>query len=108
MATRNLPLFLVSAILEIAGCFAFWLWLKRGASPLIAVIGVVSLIGFAVTLARIDLGFAGRAYAAYGGIYIVTSLVWLWLIEAQRPTTPDLMGAAIAVTGALVIVGWAK
>jgi drug/metabolite transporter superfamily protein YnfA len=56
-------------------------------------------------LTRAESVFAGRAYAAYGGIYIAASLVWLWLVERQRPTTTDLVGAAIAVAGALLIVG---
>jgi small multidrug resistance family-3 protein len=62
---------------EIAGCFAFWMWLRRGVTPFIALLGIASLIGFAVALTRVDSAFAGRAYAAYGGIYIAASLVWL-------------------------------
>jgi small multidrug resistance family-3 protein len=57
----NLVAFTVAAVLEIAGCFAFWVWLRRGASPLIAALGVASLIGFAVALTRVDTAFAGRA-----------------------------------------------
>ena len=104
----NLLAFAVAAVLEIAGCFAFWAWLRRGASPLVVALGVASLVGFAVVLTRVDAAFAGRAYAAYGGIYIVASLGWLWLVERQRPTGPDIVGAAIAITGALVIIGFAR
>ena len=101
---RNVVVFIVAALLEIAGCFAFWAWLRRGASPIVAVLGVVSLIGFAITLTRADSAFAGRAYAAYGGIYIAASLGWLWLAEGQRPTVTDVIGAAVAIAGALVII----
>ena len=104
----NTLAFAVAAVLEIAGCFAFWAWLRRGASPLVVVGGIVSLILFAIVLTRVDAAFAGRAYAAYGGIYIASSLAWLWLVERQRPTLPDLVGAAIAVTGALVIISFAR
>lgn len=104
---QNLAAFTVAAILEILGCFTFWLWLRRGVSPAVAALGVLSLIGFAVALTRVDAAFAGRAYAAYGGIYIAASLVWLWLVEGQQPTAPDMLGAGIAITGALVIVGLA-
>jgi small multidrug resistance family-3 protein len=97
----------MAAFFEIAGCFAFWTWLRRGASPLVALLGVVSLILFAVALTRVDSAFAGRAYAAYGGIYIAASLVWLWLAEGQRPSPTDLIGAGIAIAGALVIIGFA-
>lgn len=103
----NLSAFAVAAVLEIAGCFAFWTWLRRGASPLVALLGVASLIGFAVALTKIDTPLAGRAYAAYGGIYIVASLAWLWMIEKQRPSGSDLLGAALALAGALVIIGLA-
>ena len=102
----NIAVFAAAALLEIAGCFAFWAWLRRDASPLLAVVGVASLIGFAVVLTRADTAFAGRAYAAYGGIYIAASLLWLWGVEGQRPHAADLIGAAIAVIGALIIVGF--
>jgi small multidrug resistance family-3 protein len=104
---HNLAAFVVAAVFEILGCFTFWLWLRRGASPAIAALGVLSLIGFAVALTRVDAAFAGRAYAAYGGIYIAASLVWLWLVEGQQPTASDMIGASIAIIGALVIVGLA-
>ena len=105
--TTNIVIFALAAFFEIAGCFAFWMWLRRGATPLMAVLGVVSRIAFALALTRTDSAFAGRAYAAYGGIYIAASLVWLWLIEGQAPTRTDLVGAALAISGALLIIGFA-
>jgi small multidrug resistance family-3 protein len=105
--TTNLLVFATAAVFEIAGCFAFWTWLRRGASPFVAVLGVASLVVFAVALTRVDALFAGRAYAAYGGIYIVVSLVWLWLAEGQRPSPADPLGAGIAIAGTLVIIGFA-
>ena len=105
--TANIVIFALAAFFEIAGCFAFWMALRRGATPLMAVLGVVSLIAFAFALTRVDSAFAGRAYAAYGGIYIAASLVWLWLIEGQAPTRTDMIGAALAIAGALLIIGFA-
>jgi len=99
--------FAAAAFFEIAGCFAFWAWLRRGSSVGVVLVGVVSLIAFAVTLTRVDSAFAGRAYAAYGGIYIAASLLWLWLAEGQQPTLSDAVGAGIAIAGALVIIGFA-
>jgi small multidrug resistance family-3 protein len=61
----NLLAFAIAAVLEIAGCFAFWAWLRRGASPTIVVVGIASLVGFAIVLTRVESAFAGRAYAAY-------------------------------------------
>ena len=97
-------MFAGAAVLEIAGCFAFWAWLRRGASPAVALLGLAALAGFAALLTRADAAFAGRAYAAYGGIYIAASLLWLWVAEAQRPTAADIAGASIAIAGALVII----
>ena len=103
----NVAIFALAAFFEIAGCFAFWMSLRRGATSLVAALGVASLVAFAFTLTRVDSAFAGRVYAAYGGIYIAASLVWLWLIEGQVPTRTDLVGAALAITGAMIIVGFA-
>jgi small multidrug resistance family-3 protein len=105
--TTNVALFVLAAVFEIAGCFAFWVWVRRGAAPWVIVLGIASLVGFALALTRVDAAFAGRAYAAYGGIYIATSLVWLWVVERQVPTRADVLGAALAIAGALVIIGFA-
>jgi small multidrug resistance family-3 protein len=105
--TRSITIFAVAALLEIAGCFAFWAWLRRGVTPFVLILGITSLIGFALALTRVASAFAGRAYAAYGGIYIAASLVWLWVVERQPPTRADLFGAVLAIVGALVIIGFA-
>jgi len=101
---RAALLYLGAAFAEIAGCFAFWAWLRLERSALWLVPGVASLIVFAVLLTRIDTAFAGRAYAAYGGVYILSSLLWLWTVESQRPDRWDLTGAAIALLGAAIIL----
>ena len=93
-----------AATAEIAGCFAFWAWLRLDKSPWWLVPGMGSLILFAYLLTRIDSGFAGRAYAAYGGVYIAASLGWMWLVEAQRPDRWDLAGAVICLGGAAVFL----
>jgi len=94
----------LAALAEIAGCFAFWAWLKLDRSPLWLVPGLLSLALFAWLLTLVPSDAAGRAYAAYGGVYIAASLSWLWLIEGQRPDRFDLTGAAICLVGAAVIL----
>jgi len=89
---------------EIAGCFAFWAWLRLGRHAGWTVPGVISLIIFALALTRIDSASAGRAYAAYGGIYILSSLLWLWIVEKTRPDQWDVIGAGICLLGAGVIL----
>ncbi len=97
-------IYLGAALAEIAGCFAFWAWLRQDKSAWWLIPGLLSLALFAYLLTRIDVSAAGRAYAAYGGIYIVTSLGWLWLAEDVRPNAWDLTGATLAIAGALVIL----
>jgi small multidrug resistance family-3 protein len=100
----SIGIFALTALLEIGGCFAFWAWARQGASALWLLPGVVALAAFAWLLTRIDSDFAGRAYAAYGGIYIAASLVWLWALEGARPDRWDLAGGAVCVLGALLIL----
>ncbi|MBA2125033.1 YnfA family protein [Hyphomicrobium methylovorum] len=97
-------IFSLTAILEIAGCFAFWIWARENASGWWMLPGVACLIGFAYLLTQIDVSHAGRAYAAYGGIYVVASLAWLWGMEGARPDFWDSVGGAICVLGTLVIL----
>ena len=102
---RFILLQLLAAFLEIAGCFAFWAWLRLGKSVLWTLPGVLSLILFALVLTRIDSAAAGRVFAAYGGVYIAASLVWLWAIERQMLDRRDLVGAAIILLGPRVTAG---
>jgi small multidrug resistance family-3 protein len=96
--------YVAAAMAEIAGCFAFWVWLRLGKSVWWIVPGMVSLALFAWLLTRIDSNAAGRAYAAYGGIYICASLVWLWAAERVPPDRWDMVGAAVCLAGAAIIL----
>ncbi len=93
-----------AAFAEIAGCFAFWAWLRLGKSPLWLAPGMMSLALFAGLLTWVEAEAAGRAYAAYGGVYIVAAIVWLWLAEGRLPDRWDVTGAAICLAGASVIL----
>ncbi|MEQ1591406.1 MAG: YnfA family protein [Thiobacillaceae bacterium] len=97
-------IYVMAALAEIAGCFAFWAWLRLGKPAGWLLPGVASLMIFAWLLTRIDSASAGRAYAAYGGVYIAASLVWLWLAEGVRPDRWDLLGTSICLLGASVIL----
>lgn len=100
----SLLIYLLAAGAEIAGCFAFWAWLRLGKSPLWLLPGMISLMLFAWLLTRVEADFAGRAYAAYGGIYILSSLAWMALVEGVRPDRWDLIGGALCLSGALIIL----
>ena len=96
--------FIVAAIAEIAGCFAFWAWLRLEKPVLWVLPGIASLIVFAYALTHVQTEAAGRAYAAYGGIYITASLIWLWAVEGVRPDRWDVIGTFICLVGAGVIL----
>lgn len=96
--------FPLAAVAEIAGCFAFWAILRLGASAWWAVPGILSLLVFAWALTLAPADAAGRAYAAYGGVYVAASLLWLWLVEARLPDRWDVIGGAICLAGAAVIL----
>ncbi len=93
-----------AAVAEIAGCFAFWVWLRQGQSILWLIPGMAALALFAWLLTLVDAEHAGRTYAAYGGIYIASALVWLWAVEGVRPDRWDLIGVCICLVGAGVIL----
>jgi len=101
---KSFVLYAAAASAEISGCFAFWAWLKLGKSSLWTLPGVVALVLFAFLLTKIDSLYAGRAYAAYGGVYITASLVWLWLAEGARPDRWDVIGGVVCLIGAAVIL----
>lgn len=101
---RSFIFFFVAALSEISGCYAFWAWLRLGKSILWIVPGVLALIIFALALTRVDASNAGRVYAAYGGIYILSSLFWLWLAEGVKPDRWDVLGVAISLIGTVVIL----
>lgn len=96
--------YIAAALAEIAGCFAFWGWLRMDRPAWWIVPGLGFLALFAWLLTLVDAAHAGRAYAAYGGVYIATALAWLWLAEGVRPDRWDAIGAAICLAGATVIV----
>jgi small multidrug resistance family-3 protein len=100
----SLGAFLVAAVCEIAGCYAVWMWLRLERSPLWLIPGLASLIVFAVVLTRVEADYAGRAFAAYGGIYVVTALVWTRFVEGHRPDGADVLGSLLCVLGAAVIL----
>ena len=100
----SIPIFFTAAIFEIAGCFSFWAWLRLGKSVLWLIPGVAMLMLFGWLLTFAESSEAGRAYAAYGGIYITSALLWLWMAEGVRPDRWDLSGAALCLIGAAVIL----
>ena len=100
----TLLIYIGAAVAEIAGCFALWAVVRHNASNLWLIPGLLSLALFAWLLTRVDVDFAGRAYAVYGGIYIAASLAWLWAVEGRMPDRWDILGALVCIAGAMIIL----
>ena len=99
---KTLLLYLATALAEILGCYLPYLWLKQGHTVWLLVPAALSLAIFAWLLTLHDTA-AGRVYAAYGGVYIGMAIAWLWAVDGVRPTTWDIAGVLIALTGMGII-----
>src|SRR5690554_3643773 len=100
---RTLSLFLLTALAEIAGCYLPWLYLRQNGSAwlLVPAAGFLALFAWLLSLHPTA---AGRVYAAYGGVYICSALLWLWAVDGVRPSGWDLFGGAVALTGMAIIM----
>lgn len=101
---QTIAAYIGAAIAEIAGCFAFWAWLRLDKTFWWILPGIAALVLFAFLLTLVDSIAAGRAYATYGGVYIASSLAWLWLIEGVKPDRWDIIGAGVCLIGAAIII----
>lgn len=108
MLVKTTLLFFITAIAEIVGCFLPWLWLKRGMTAWLLVPAAASLALF-VWLLTLHPAASGRVYAAYGGVYVLTALIWLRVVDGVKLSTWDWVGALVALSGMLIIVaGWSR
>ena len=99
-------LFFATALAEIIGCFLPYLWLKKNASVWLLLPAALSLMLF-VWLLTLHPAASGRVYAAYGGVYVATALLWLRVVDGVKLSTMDWLGAGVALLGMLIIVsGW--
>lgn len=99
---KTLGLYFTTALAEIVGCYLPWLWLKHNGSAWLLIPTIASLAAFAWLLTLHDAA-SGRVYAAYGGVYITTAILWLWAVDGIRPTGWDLAGGAVALAGMGII-----
>ncbi len=100
---QTTALFFITAIAEILGCYLFYLWFKKGASPLLLLPSAVSLALFAWLLTMHPTA-AGRVYAAYGGAYVFVALLWLRFIDGIAVDRWDVIGGMVSLAGMAIIM----
>ena len=100
---KTTALFTVTALAEIVGCYLPWLWLKKNGSPWLLLPAALSLSLF-VWLLTLHPTASGRVYAAYGGVYVATALVWLRVTDEVELNITDILGAIIILIGAAIII----
>jgi small multidrug resistance family-3 protein len=96
-------LFVLTAIMELVGCYLPWLWFKGKAGAWVLLPAAAALAAF-VWLLTLHPTASGRVYAAYGGVYVATAVLWLWAVDGIRPTAWDLAGSTVALAGMAIIV----
>lgn len=104
---RSIALFVAAGLLEIGGGYLVWLWLREGRAFVIGAIGGLLLFMYGV-LPTFQPAHFGRVYAAYGGVFVVLSLMWGWWLDGTKPDRADVIGAALCVLGVLVIMYWPR
>ena len=100
---RSVLLFLITALMEIVGCYLPYLWLRQGGTAWLLIPAALSLSLFAWLL-TLHPSVAGRTYAAYGGVYVATAILWMWCVEGVRPDRWDVLGGAVTLAGMAIIV----
>lgn len=105
----SVVLFLLAGLAEIGGGYLIWIWLREGKPLWVGLLGALVLVFYGIlpTLQPAVLDF-GRVYAAYGGLFIVLSVLWGWIVDHKTPDTPTLVGGGIALVGAAVIAYWPR
>ncbi|MBL8983850.1 MAG: YnfA family protein [Gemmatimonadetes bacterium] len=101
---RDLAWMLLAAVAEVLGCYAIWLWVRADRSAWLVVPGLGSLAVFGWALAQVPMSYAGRTFAAYGGVYIVVSVALLLVVERAAPSRWDWVGVGLCLAGAGVLV----
>ena len=107
LIVKSLSLFVLAGLCEIGGGYLVWLWLRNGKGIWLGALGgfVLFLYGIIPTLQPAHFG---RVYAAYGGVFVVLSILWGWWVDKQAPDRFDMIGGLICIVGVAVIMYWPR
>ena len=104
VALKTAVIFVLAAAGELGGTYAVWRWLRTGATPLLALVGLAALFAYAVVQTLQPETRYGRVFAAYAGVFLIGALLWGWLVDGRAPDRFDMLGAGIVLVGIVVIL----
>ena len=104
---RSALLFIAAGVLEIGGGYLVWQWLRDGRGIVLGALGGLALFLYGI-VPTLQPSHFSRVYAAYGGIFIILSLIWGWVADGIRPDPPDIVGALLCMLGVGVIMYWPR
>jgi len=107
MLARSIALFALAGLMEIGGGYLVWLWLREGRAVVFGVLGGLLLFLYGV-VPTLQTAHFGRVYAAYGGVFVVLSLLWGWWVDGHKPDAPEIAGSALCIVGVAVIMYWPR
>ena len=107
LIAKSILLFIVAGLCEIGGGYLVWLYLREGRGIWLALAGAVILMLYGI-IPTFQPAHFGRVYAAYGGVFVVLSILWGWKIDDIAPDRYDLIGGLICVIGVFVIMYWPR
>ena len=101
---KTFAIYILAALGELGGTYAFWRWLRGGGTAYLALVGLAALLFYAIIQTYQPEGAYGRVYAAYAGVFLVGAMLWGWAIDGKTPDRYDLIGAAITLVGVVVVI----
>lgn len=104
---QSLGLFLLAGLMEIGGGYLVWLWLREGRAFALGALGGLLLFLYGV-VPTLQPAHFGRVYAAYGGVFVVLSILWGWWVDGVRPDRPEVVGPVLCLIGVSVIMYWPR
>lgn len=107
LIAKSMFYFILAGLCEIGGGYLVWLWLREHKSPVYGLLGAVVLILYGI-VPTLQPAHFGRVYAAYGGVFVVMSILWGWGIDNIKPDRFDLIGGFICLLGVFIIMYWPR